>query len=121
MNRTWKSSMMDVKTYPGADCDTNHVLLVTKTRAKTSCTKQKRRPGKLNVKLLNDPTIKAKFQHETEKWFQSEATNRNTLNANRPESLWTYYKTIWTQTAEQTIGRAKRAPQKPWISQKYMI
>ena len=49
MNRRWKSSMMDVKTYPGADCDTDHVLLVAKMQTKPSCTKQKRRLGKLNV------------------------------------------------------------------------
>ena len=76
----------------------------------------KRKPGKLNVKLLNDPTIKAKFEHSTEQRFRSEATARNSSCSIKPEPLWATYKTILTQTTEQTLGRVKRTPKKPWIS-----
>ncbi|XP_072016996.1 uncharacterized protein [Amphiura filiformis] len=120
MKRRWKSSVLDAKTYPGADCDTDHILLAAKMRVKPTCTKPKRRSGKLNVKRLNDPTIKAKFKHESEQQFRNEAMNQNTSSETKPESLWVTYKTILTQTAEQTIGRAKRVPKKPWISQEVL-
>ncbi|XP_072027692.1 uncharacterized protein [Amphiura filiformis] len=120
MKRRWKSSVLDAKTYPGADCDTDHILLTAKMRVKPTCTKQKRRSGKLNVKRLNDPTIKAKFKHESEQQFRNEAMNQNTSSETKPESLWVTCKTILTQTAEQTIGRAKRVPKKPWVSQEVL-
>ncbi|XP_072048767.1 craniofacial development protein 2-like [Amphiura filiformis] len=120
MKRRWKSSVLDAKTYPGADCDTDHILLAAKMRVKPTCTKPKRRSGKLNVKRLNDPTIKAKFKRESEQQFRNEAMNQNTSSETKPESLWITYKTILTHTAEQTIGRAKRVPKKPWISQEVL-
>ncbi len=120
MKRRWKSSVMDAKTYPGADCETDHILLAAKMRVKPTCTKMKRKPGKLNVKLLNDLTIEAKFEHSTEQRLRSEATARNSLCSTKPEPLWATYKTILTQTAEQTLGRIKRSPKKPWISQEVL-
>ncbi len=92
-------------------------------RVKPTCVKQKSKTRKLNVKLLNDPTVKAKFQHETEVRFKEEAKTRKASNASsttKPESLWSTYKTILTQTAEENLGRIKRTPKKPWISQEVL-
>ena len=63
---------------------------------------------------------KPKFQHYTEQRFRSEATARNSSCSTKPEPLWATYKTILTQTAEQTLGRIKRSPKKPWIRQEVL-
>ena len=34
VKKRWKSSITNCKTYPGADCDTDHILLLAKMRVK---------------------------------------------------------------------------------------
>ena len=111
--------MTDVRSYPSADCETDHLLLAGKMRAKPVCNKHKRKQGKLDVKMLNDPTTKAKFESETEKRFEAEALLQDPSNIS-PESLWMTYKTILSETAEETLGRVKRSPKKPWIPKETM-
>ena len=40
MDRKWHSSILDVRSFRGADCDTGHYLVVAKVREKLAVSKQ---------------------------------------------------------------------------------
>jgi len=40
IDRRWHSSVLDVQHFRGADCDTNHYLVVAKVREKLAVNKQ---------------------------------------------------------------------------------
>ena len=72
VKRRWKSSITDCKTYPGADCDTDHILLLAKMRVKLARNKFKQKQQKLDLKKLEDPIIRSTFRSETESCFEAQ-------------------------------------------------
>jgi hypothetical protein len=66
---------------------------------------------------LEDPDIRASFKKETEERFKDHLTQiENGEAEDTSESLWASYKNILSETADQTLGKGKRYPKKPWIS-----
>ena len=62
---------MDAVSKPGADCDTDHHLVVAKFRMKEGSHRNGRQMVKrFNIESLKDPEIARNFQIETENRFQ---------------------------------------------------
>jgi hypothetical protein len=61
------SNILDVQTFTGADCDTDHYLVVAKLRERMSVSKQARQKFNLerfNLRKLDDVEVKEKYQVE---------------------------------------------------------
>jgi len=117
VRRRWKSSIADAKTFPGADCETDHILLVPKLRVKLARNKWQPRSTKVNVKALEDPVTKSTFRNMSELKFEDKLKNLDQVEEKgSPETLWSAYKTVLAVTAVETLGKATRHPKKPWIS-----
>jgi hypothetical protein len=57
IDRRWHSSIIDVRSFRGADCDTDHHLVVPKVRERLAVRKQaaqKSDGGRFNLRKLND-------------------------------------------------------------------
>ena len=120
IRRRWKSSITNCKTFPGADCDTDHILLVAKICVKLSRNRNKPRSKKIDVKKLDNPEIRAQFTETTEQCFKEYLSKADNDQAEEiSESLWLEYKAILSETADQVLGKCKRQPKKPWISSQY--
>ena len=116
IRKRWKSSITNCKTFPGADCDTDHILLVAKICVKLSRNKIKPRSKKADVKKLENPEIRAQFTATTEQCFKEYLCKADNDEAEETsESLCSEYKTILSKTADQVLGKCKRQPKKPWI------
>lgn len=103
----WKSSIMAVKTKPGADCGTDHELLTCKLKMKL----RKRLIGKSEPKfdLSNIPEVFWKHLHNR---FAVLDTDEK-----EPEELWTDVKTTITNEMRATLHIRKRKPTPPWMSE----
>ena len=53
IRKRWKSSMLSVKTLPGADCGSDHQLLKCKLRIKLSARKKDKKPIRYDVNEIN--------------------------------------------------------------------
>jgi len=109
---SWRTSLMNCKTYPGADCDTDHVPVVVTVKAKF----KKRMDGKMIPRL----NVEALKEYKAE-LYAVEVTNRfdaltKTQSEQTPEELWNETKTVLLETAEETIGFKQRQKRKMWIS-----
>ena len=108
VQKRWKSSINLVKTYPGADCGSDHELLVYNLRIKLSKKPMTDKVLRLDVSDISDNykvTVSNRFEVLLE-----------TSQDKEPEEIWQGIKTSVTETAEKMIKPVKRRT-KPWFSQ----
>jgi hypothetical protein len=72
IDRRWHSSVLDVQSYRGADCDTDHYLVVAKVRESLAVSKQQaERVGEIfNLKKLKELEVRKQYQIEITRGLQ---------------------------------------------------
>ena len=72
IDRRWHSSVLDVRSFRGADCDTDHCLVVTKVRERLAVSKQAALTfdvGRFNLRKLNELEVRKQYQTEISNRF----------------------------------------------------
>ena len=110
----WKSCIKDAKTRPGADGDTDHILLTADIRVTLSAAKKKKHKPQPNLLNLKDSTHRDRYATRLDEVL-SHTDPRNTV-----EEDWKTLKEAVTNTALETLGKKRRVPKKPWISQEVL-
>ena len=67
IDRRWHSSVLDVRSFGGDDCDTGHYLVVAKVRERLAVSKRaaQRSDGeRFNLRKLNELEIRKQYQTE---------------------------------------------------------
>jgi len=117
ISRTWRKSLLDVRTKRSADIGSDHELVLAKVKIKLAAqVKTKPMKKKFFVQRLSDPG--------TSVLYQTEITNRFAALSERPiptdqetlDARWNEVKTVISDAAESTIGR-KPKPKDCWISE----
>jgi hypothetical protein len=65
IDKTRHSSILDVRSFRGADCDTDHYLVVAKVRERLAVSKRATKKvdtERFNVKKLNEGDVKEQYQ-----------------------------------------------------------
>jgi len=67
IDRRWQYSVLDVRSFRGADCDTDHYLVIGKFRARLAVGKQAAQRfyrQRFNLRKLNEPEVREQYQIE---------------------------------------------------------
>jgi len=90
IDRRWHSSVLDVRNFRGADCDTDHYLVFAKVRERLAVGKQAAQRfdmQRFNLRKLNEPEVREQNQVEIKNRFAAlensdddEVINRNWEN-----------------------------------------
>ena len=65
IDRRWHSSILDVRSFMGAECDTDHCLVVAKVRESLAARKQAAQTSdgvRFNLRKLNDLEVRKQYQ-----------------------------------------------------------
>ena len=107
VKKRWRNSILCAKTRPGADCGSDHEMLIADIRVKLKKVKTPAKPKRYDLEQV--PNI-----------FSVEVSNKFALleEAERePEELWKEAKDIiLASAADHVPGKKKTAPS-PWLSQ----
>ena len=108
IDRRWHSIIIDVRSFRGADCDTDHYLVVAKFRERLAVRKQaaQNSDGKNLIQVR--------------KRYQIEITNRFTALENVGEeedinSAWERIKENIKTSATESLGMHETKQHKPWL------
>ena len=102
----WRSCINSAKTIPGADCGTDHQLLIAKFRLKLKKIDKNNRPARYD---LNQ--ILYEFTAEVTNIFKG----LDLVNS-VPEKLWTKVPNIVQEVTNKTISRKKKSKKVKWLS-----
>ena len=115
IDKRWFSSMLDTKSYPGADGDSVHNLVISKIHMKAlNIRKKEEIPLRFDLNRLAEQDVKTSFVVESENRF--EALLEHWDESSTPNENWGKMEDIWIQSATDIIGKAKKQKRKPWIS-----
>ena len=101
IDKHWRSAILDIRVYRGADIGSNHYLLITSLRLRLKQKQITHPQCPFAVEKLNDRTIVKQYQLKLQNWFQI------LENIAEIEDSWTQFKDIITMSAEETIGRRR--------------
>jgi hypothetical protein len=109
------SNILDVHSFRGADCDTDHYPVVTKLRERISVTKRSRQNFDLerfDLKKLNDVEVKEKYQIEISNIFAALESLDESFDIN---NAWESIRENIKTSAKENLGCQKLKHSKPWF------
>jgi DNA repair ATPase RecN len=115
IDRRRHSSILDVRSFRGADCDTEHYLLVSKVRERLAVSKraaQKIDTARFNVKKLNEGDVKEHYQVTIRNKF---AALENLEDAGEINRAWDNIRENIKISAQESLGYCEPKHRKPWI------
>ena len=124
VDRRRHTNIMDVRSYRGGEGDTDHQLVITKVREKL-CIASRESKGskqrKFEVKLLDNPGIKADYQLEISNRFEiltDSSDNEDDISNNKEidvNKMWEAIRDTVKSAAKERVGEKKRQKNKPWF------
>ena len=103
-SQRWKSSIQSAKTRPGADCGSDHELLIAKFRLKSKKVGKTTRPFRYDLNQIPYN-------------YTVEVTNRLDLIGRMPEQLWMEVRDTVQEAGIKTISKKKKFNEAKWLSE----
>jgi hypothetical protein len=117
IDRRWHSSILDVRSFRGADCDTDHYLVVAKVRERLSARKQAAQNTDVeifNLKKLSEMEVRKQFQIEISNRFEALENLNDSEDVNR---AWENITENIKFSAKETQGLYTQKQHKPWFDE----
>ena len=103
----WRSSIQSAKTRPGADCGSDHELLIAKIRLKLKKVGKTTRPFRYDLnQILYDYTVEVRNRFKG-----------LDLIDRQPDELWMEVHDIGRETGNKTIPMEKKCKKAKWLSE----
>jgi len=120
IDRRRHSCILDVRSFRGADCDTDHYLVVAKLREILAVRKQaaqKYEEERFNLGKLKELEVKEKYQIEITNRFAA----LENLNVDEDVNMvWENIKENLKTVAKESLGLHEWKQHKPWFDKEYV-
>uniref|UniRef100_A0A8D8YBS6 Craniofacial development protein 2 n=1 Tax=Cacopsylla melanoneura TaxID=428564 RepID=A0A8D8YBS6_9HEMI len=115
VKKTQQKHILQCKTYPGADINSDHNLLSMKIRLLNKKTIKRTKKGK---KYDNSKLKQNEIRIQYQKKVKDKISSINTTDIpSEPNGKWNLFKNTIKEAAITTIGLTENTPRKPWIDE----
>ena len=117
IDRRWPSGVLDVRSFRGADCDTDHYLVIAKVRERLALGKQAAQRfhrQRFNFRKLNEPEVRKQYQIEFTNRF---ATLENLNDDEDVNRTWENIRENIKISAKDRLGLHEFKQNKPWFDE----
>ncbi|KAJ4438077.1 hypothetical protein ANN_14016 [Periplaneta americana] len=114
------TSIVDIRTFRGADCNSDHYLVIGELRERLSVAKQVEQQvnvSKLNILKLKDEKTKQHYQVEISNRFVTLGSSDEVEKELDVNSVWENIRDNIKIAAEQSIGYYETKKKKPWFDE----
>jgi hypothetical protein len=103
MSKRWATDIENIRTYRGANLDSNHILVGARLKQKIALTTRNRIENwkRWKIDKLDEPGVQHHYQQEIEKELQGKPPSNN------KEEEWTHIKEAIITSAQNVIGEKK--------------
>jgi hypothetical protein len=115
IDRRRHSSILDVRSFRWADCDSDHYLVVVNVRERLAVSKRivkKMDVGRFNLKQLNEEEVKEEYQVTIKTKYAALENSDDNGDINR---AWETIRENIKISAKESIGLCKSQSYKPWF------
>ena len=110
VNRRWRSSLLDVRAYRGADVGSDHNLVTAKIRIKLTRVKRSQATRPFALPALKDPEIADCYRIEVSNRFAALQDSENLIEQ------WEAFQEVVKDSADTIVGRRRGSYKERWIS-----
>lgn len=111
VRKRFRNALITCKTYPSADCNTDHNLLLAKVKVRLKKQKKNKPVTKVNVLLLkNDEELKNRYSIEVKNKFAALQEDQTI------EEEWQNMKKILVETSEEIIPKNNSRANQKWMT-----
>jgi len=117
IDRRWHSSVLDVRSFRGGDCDTDHYLVIAKVRERIAVGKQAAQRfdrQKFNLRKPNEPEVREHYQIEVTNRFAALENVNDYEDVNR---TWEHIKENIQTSEKESLGLHELNQHKPWFDE----
>jgi len=117
IDRRWHSSVLDVRCFRGADCDTDHCLMIAKVRERLAVGKQAAQRfdrQRFNLRKLKEPEVREQYQIKITNRFAALENSNDDEDVNR---AWENFKENMQTSAEESLGLHELNQNKSWFDE----
>lgn len=111
-----RSNLMSVRTYRGANVDSDHYLVIARIRARISNARNRRsqRPKKWDITKLKDIDTRTSFQHNLNSKVPGALGHIDDGNV---QNIWDGLEQVISSAAEETLGTKQHDIRSPWFDE----
>ena len=113
IDRRWLSIILDVRSFRGADCDTDHYMVVSNVRERLGVSKQAEQSfdmERLNLRKLNELEVRKQYQIEITNTFAASEYLSDDEDINR---VWENIKENIKTSTKKSLGLQELKQRKP--------
>ena len=115
ISKRFRNALISTKTRPGADCESDHVPVVSRIRLKLKKLRTKKVPVKLDLALLKEnQEIQNNFAIKVENKFQA------LTNLNDVENKWEALKQSINEAASEVIPQKRKETKRKWMKKEIL-
>jgi len=119
INQCFRNSVKNCKTLPGADCNSDHILLVMQMICKLKKIKSQNRRRRPNSSaLLQNPQLASEFKIEIKNRFS--VLDISEQEETSAEEDWKEFEIILTETAEKILPKKEPITKQKWMTNEIM-